>query len=65
MQKLTHLAAIVAALIAIGIPNTSDAKDKRKKKERETRATVITSASPTALSIRENKIEGRRDHARD
>ena len=55
MREIIRLAVLGLAVSAFA--SAVDAKDKKKKKEPESHPTVITAVTPTAISIREAKIE--------
>lgn len=58
MRTLTRLLIAMLAVFALASVSTSAAKDSRKKKkEREVHATLITSVSPTSISTKYDKDE--------
>ena len=57
MRRLPRLLAFTIALLVLGSGTTSLAKETRKKKARESHATLITAVSPTSISIKQDKTE--------
>ena len=58
MRKFRRLVVFGVTLVAIASTGSTTAGEKRKKKkEPESHPTVITSVAPTAITIREAKVE--------